>query len=139
MAETTETGPHFWAFEEENEWEGEQWTVYFEVSDPAIQSELQKLEAIIDDIEGDLPYELYEINELPTELDDGSLEHCEYAEEGEEDCGDCGYCCGSEGYYPPEAIRELNAEVLSAALIFHRGSSTPEEDQDPLYKLGLFS
>lgn len=126
-----------WAFEEANEWEGEEWRVYFSAG----AEHREALEALAEFLgrDEDIPYDLYEVEEIPEEFDSGVPEDCEYSEPGEEDCGDCAYCGGSEGYYPPESEGQLNHEKLPLALSYWALDFADQDGEDPLYKLGLFS
>lgn len=138
MAKKTATEKTFWRFEENNEWEGEVWAAFFEAS-PEDTPDVRKLAKILQADE-EAPYDFHEIAALPESYDDGELEECEYIdtlEDGEEECGDCDYCGGSEGYYPPESERPLNRDRLTAALRVWKDIENSDED-DPLYKLGLF-
>lgn len=128
----------FWRFEEDNEWEGELWAVFFEAS-PEDTPDVRRLAKILRANDG-ATYTLREIVEMPESYDDGELEECEYIdtlEDGEEECGDCDYCGGSEGYYPAESERALSRERLTDALRVWKDIKNSDED-DPLYKLGLF-
>jgi len=109
-----------WTFIEDNEWEGEEWTVFFSSSDPEVNEKIEQLEEYMEADSDESPYDLYEIEELPDE------DELEDDEDG-------------EGYYAPEAIRELVVRKLDVALeFFAQGGPENTELTDPLYKLGLF-
>lgn len=109
-----------WSFTEENDWEGESWTVFFSTTDPELSEKVEQLEEYLEAEPDESPYELYEIEELPDE------DELEDDEDG-------------EGYYDPEAIRELVPVKLELALeFFAQGGPENTKLEDPLYKLGLF-
>lgn len=109
-----------WTFIEDNDWEGEEWTVFFSSSDPEVNEKLEQLEEYMEADSDESPYDLYEIEDLP---DEDELE--------DDDDG--------AGYYAPEAIRELVVRKLDLALeFFAQGGPENTELDDPLYKLGLF-
>lgn len=150
MAEATQTEDiqkTYWEFVENNEWEGEIWTAYFE-ADAELEPKLTELSALLFADERS-PYSLEVIEEIPSPLPEGDseLEECEYADSYDDDededgegCGDCDYCNPSEGYYPAYGVYELSTEKLDVALEELRHAAAGETDQeDSLYKLGLFS
>jgi len=109
-----------WTFIEDNEWEGEEWTVFFSSSDPEVNEKIEQLEEYMEADSDESPYDLYEIEDLPDE------DELEDDEDG-------------SGYYAPEAIRELVVRKLDVALeFFAQGGPENTDLTDPLYKLGLF-
>ncbi len=145
--QTEDTQKTHWQFVENNEWEGEIWTAYFE-ADAELEPKLLELSALLFADEKS-PYSLEAIEEIPDEMPEGEgeLEECEYADSYDDDdgddgegCGDCDYCNPSEGYYAAYGVYELSIEKLNSALEEQRHAADGETSQeDSLYKLGLFS
>jgi hypothetical protein len=113
--------PTVWAFTEENDWEGETWTVYFEAPD-TLYSSLERLQNLLEAVGVDT-YELYEVEDFPSEY--------AYSDEPGEEEG---------RYHPFEQKLALSAPALTAALAYWEDHIEAEErgDGDSLYKLGLF-
>lgn len=145
MAESAEVAQPvvgIWQFVETNEWEGERWTSFFEVTDPEVQAALEELRPMVNS-EDMSSYKLLPIDRMPAEdeLDDGMPTECDFDMEDGESCGDCGYCCGYEPYFPPESIYgPPNLYRVRKAVDFWSDPKEAESRRlsDPLYKFGLY-
>jgi len=136
-AETTAPGVSFWAFREENEWEGETWTSYFEVPE-AHFADLVRLKELLDAEPSECPYELRRVKEIPTIVEEEEAD--EDYEEGDEDYDDDWDDDDEpERYHPARAVYDLSnfGQVTKAIHYFENGGFESGES-DPLYKLGLF-
>lgn len=111
-----DSSERLWRFEENNEWEGERWRVFFYASEEA-GSKVEALAAVLS-AEKDSPYELRRITKLPAKI----------ASKGSK----------SSGYYPRNQVGKLREELLEDAIQHWSAENCLEADDDPLYKLGLF-
>lgn len=145
MAKLTETATSeesFWALREDNEWEGETWTVYFSAPEEH-RKELKRLKRLLKDEGDESPYELRRVQEIPAHLlEDEDPEGDGDFEEDEESWAD-GYDDDfddeeDECYHPAYSVHSLNAERLAEAIGYFEAGGSKTDDDDPLYKLGLF-
>lgn len=130
----TQTADYPWVFTENNEWEGEVWKVYFEVT-TELDYKIQKVKdsLVMRGLEDQ--FSLRQIEEIPEKFDNSESEDCEYGD----DCGDCSYYCeDSDGYYPAEQYGTVNEESLQSVLDFFESQAWKQDVDNPLYKLGLF-
>lgn len=106
---TTET---VWKFTEVNDWEGETWTRFF-TGTKELDSKLKKLSKLLTKKDY-CPYTLEVIDSMPISFYEGT-----------------------EGYYAVEQEMETpNTNQVESAIKFW--SKKESDEQDPLYKLGLF-
>lgn len=131
-------GASFWALREDNEWEGESWTVYFEAP-TEYSKELKRLKRLIRAQGDESPYELRRVKEIPSHLiaeEDPEDEDLEDDEDYDEDCDDD--FDDEEGYHPAHSVYEFKPDNLPLAISYFERGDSESDDDDPLYKLGFF-
>lgn len=119
-----------WKFTENNEWEAEQWHVFFEV-DEDLDPKVRALAEYIDENEDDeVDYRTYNLEEIDSLPDEDEIQELHPADEDEEDDEDY---YGS-GYYPYEQIAVLDPkrfDEIAERVLY-------EDDLSALNKLALF-
>lgn len=124
------TEKYFWQFDEENDWEGETWTVFFTANE-------EQNEKIIElrELNQDSAYVFSQIDNFPETFNDIHESEDYWCEDHGDECDeDCEEEYGDTGYFPREQFIELTDSLLDDAI----DKLKREVEDNPLYKLGLF-
>jgi len=133
--EAAETGVSFWALREENDWEGETWTVYFEVPE-AHFADLKRLKELLDAESDESPYELRRVKEIPVIVEEEEADESEDDDDYDDDWDDDDE---PERYHSARSVYDIsNFERVTEAISFFENGGFEGGGDDPLYKLGLF-
>lgn len=121
---------HFWKFDEENEWEGENWTVFFVANEEQHEKILELRE-----LNKDEAYSFTMIEKMPETLNEFHDSEDYWCEDHGDECDeDCEEEYGDSGYFPREQFKTLVDSHLDNVI----SQIQRDDDDNPLYKLGLF-